>query len=263
MSTEHSEPTRTGTRSGARVTDTKTVLRDTVLPALAAEVKYFSIQAVRECLRAQGQSIQPDTLKRYLYGLRKEGILFDAGKGWYSTLPETFMLPKEPVRELVALLEKQFPLLEFSAWSTGQVKAFTHDTLAQFVGFVYVERHNIASVAERVLDAGYFVYANPRGNERQVFTVRQKTIVIRPRVTTQPCDGHFVIVEGLLVDLFVEASRLPIMGLTECQTVFENIAGHSRISIARLMSYAQQRQPAAADILKAAQSTFSGVLKYP
>ena len=28
-----------------------------------------------------------------------------------------------------------------------------------------VERHNIGSVAERLLDAGYFVHANPRGDE--------------------------------------------------------------------------------------------------
>ena len=75
------------------MTDNKTLLRDTCLPALARKSKYFSIRAVRECLRAHGQSVQPDTLKRYLYGLRRAGVLFDAGKGWYSTLPEALALP--------------------------------------------------------------------------------------------------------------------------------------------------------------------------
>ena len=147
-------------------------------------------------------------------------------------------------------------------WSTGQVKGFTHDTLARFVSFVYVERHNIESVAERLLDAGYFVCRNPRCRDRKAFAIRQNTVVIRPRVTTQPRDGHFVTVEGLLVDLFVEARSLAIMGLSEYWTIFENLAGRYRISIAKLMSYAQQRKPAADDILKAVESTFSGFIKY-
>jgi hypothetical protein len=210
-----------------------------------------------------GHSVPPDTLKRYLYGLRKEGVLFEAGRGWYSGLPEAFELPKEPVTKLVSLLEKEYPLLEFSVWSTGQVKGFTHDTLARFVDFVYVERHNIGSVAERFLDAGYFVHANPRGKNRQAFALRQKTVVIRPRVRTQPREGHLVTVEGLLVDLFVETNSLPFMGLTECQTVFENIATRYRISIARIVSYAQERKPASDAMLKAIESTFSGFLKYP
>ena len=241
----------------------KALLRDTCLPNLAGKYKYFSIHAVRDCIRSHGCSVQPATLRKYLYGLRKESVLFDAGYGWYSTLPETFKLDKSPVSELVALLEKQYPLLEFSAWSTGQIKGFTHDTLAKFVAFVYVERHNVSPVADWLRDAGYDVYANPRGKAQQAFTVRGKTVVVRPRVTTQTVDGHYATVEAILVDLFVEARSLSLMGLTECTTVFENLAGRYRILMARLFSYAQQRKPATADLFKATKSTFSGFVKYP
>jgi len=234
------------------------MLRDKCLPALARKARYCSIRAVRECLRKHGCSVPPDTLKKYLYDIRKTGILFDAGYGWYSTLPEAFVLNTESVRELALLLERQYPLLEFSVWSTGQIKGFTHDTLTRFVEFVYVERHNISPIAERLIDAGYFVYANPRGRQRQEFTIRQKTVVIRPRVTTQPREGHFVAIEGLLVDLFVESRGLPIMGLAECRTVLENLARRYRISIAGLASYPQHQKPATDDTLKSVKSTFLG-----
>jgi len=41
--------------------------------------------------------------------------------------------------------------------------------------------------------------------------IRERTVVIRPRSTTQPRDGHLVTIEGLLVDLFIERRTLHLM----------------------------------------------------
>jgi len=244
------------------VSEIKALLRDTCLPNLAGKHKYFSIQTVRDCLRRRGCSVQPETLRKYLYGLRKEGVLFDAGYGWYSTLPETFKLDKRPVSELVALLGKQYPLLEFSAWSTGQIKGFVHHTLARFVAFVYVERHNVSPVADWLRDAGYDVYVNPRGKAQKAFTVRERTVVVRPRVTTQTVDGHYATVESILVDLFVEARNLPLMDRAEYAIVFENLVGRYRIWMASFLHYSRKRKHATTDLLKMLKSTFGEIIKY-
>jgi hypothetical protein len=41
---------------------------------------------------------------------------------------------------------------------------------------------------------------------------RERTVVIRPRPTTQPRDGRLVTIEGLLVDLSIERRTLHLMG---------------------------------------------------
>jgi hypothetical protein len=64
------------------------------------------------------------------------------------------------------------------------------------------------------------------------FAIRERTVVIRPRPTTQPRDGHLVTIEGLLVDLFIERRTLHLMDEGEYFRMFANLAGHSRVSLA-------------------------------
>jgi hypothetical protein len=54
--------------------------------------------------------------------------------------------------------------------------------------------------------------------------IRERTAVIRPRPTTQPCDGHLVTIEGLLVDLFIERRTLHLMDEGEYFRMFANLA---------------------------------------
>jgi hypothetical protein len=80
-------------------------------------------------------------------------------------------------------------------------------------------------VADRLRDAGYDIYLNPRGAAAREFAIRERTVVIRPRPTTQPRDGHLVTIEGLLVDLFIERRTLHLMDEGEYFRMFANLAG--------------------------------------
>ena len=74
-------------------------------------------------------------------------------------------------------------------------------------------------------------------------------MVVRPKVTTQPVDEHFVTIEGLLVDLFIESRALALMDAGEYFLVFRNATGQGRISIARIVDYVRQRQPATDELI--------------
>jgi len=73
-------------------------------------------------------------------------------------------------------------------------------------------------------------------------------VVIRPKPTTQPRDGHLVTVEGLLVELFMESRALALIDEGEYFRMFDNLAGYSRISLARLLDYARERRPAGLEL---------------
>ena len=56
--------------------------------------------------------LKRQTFNRYLMDWKKEGLIYAAGRGWYSDIPEEFVLT-EPLTELNAFLAKAFPLLTF------------------------------------------------------------------------------------------------------------------------------------------------------
>ncbi len=130
------------------------VLREDVLPGLLAQHPYISLAAVKAELKRQRRAAGPNTLKQYLAKLKREGVVHDAGKGWYTSVKEPFEVNPAPVAPLVSLLEAKYPLLDFACWSTEQVKSYVHLTLTRFASFVYVERHNRSAVFETLREAG-------------------------------------------------------------------------------------------------------------
>ena len=81
-------------------------------------------------------------------------------------------------------------------------------------------------------------------------------MVIRPRPTTQPRDGHLVTIDGLLVDLFIERRTLHLMDEGECFCLFPNLAGRSRVSLARVLDYARERRPAGLHLIQHIKAEF-------
>ena len=235
----------------------KQILRYECLPALGGQSKYYSTAAVKAWLQNRKLQCQSATLIRYLHTFTRAGLVFAAGRGWYSTLATPFTLNREPVAGLVQELNKTFPLLDFSCWSTAQVGGYGHHLLAKFVAFVHTERDAMQSVFEFLRNKEFDAHLNPRGMTASQFSIRDRTVVVRPKVTTQPSEGHFVSVEGLLVDLFVESRALRFMDLNEYFQVFKNLTDHSRISIGRLVDYARQRQPATDGLLESIKAGFS------
>jgi hypothetical protein len=126
----------------------KQVLRDEGLPALAKLAPYFSTEALAAWLRRRKLACPPKTLNRYLHEFRRAGLIYDAGRGWYSSLATPFILDREPISSLVQELRRAFPLVEFSCWSTEQVKGAMHHLLSRFVTVINVEADSMQSVWE-------------------------------------------------------------------------------------------------------------------
>lgn len=226
----------------ANKTHLKQVLRDECLPALTSQSKYFSTESVAAWLRRRKLRCPPATLNRYLYEFRRTGLIQDAGRGWYSSLATPFTLDREPVSSLVQELNKTFPLVEVSCWSTEQIKGAMHHLLSRFVTFVNVEADSMESVWEHLRDAGWDAWLNPRGAEAARFTVRERTVVVRRESRKSPSKESFAPIEKLLVELCFEARDLKLMALPEFHTMLANLAGTSRIQMGTLLSYAAERK---------------------
>jgi hypothetical protein len=226
----------------------KARLLSEVLGVLKQSV-YFKSADVAPLARKLGLKLQPGTLRVYLTEAVKQGHIHDAGRGWYSALKDEFKLDTKPVLPLVRLLEKQFPLLDFHCWSTTQINPSMHHLLGKAVSFVNTDADAMEAVADFLRDARYDVHLNPRGDAREKFTLRAKTVVVRKRVLTAPADQHFARIETLLVDLFLEAQRLGLMDAGEFQDMARTVASSGRIDLSALAAYAIDRGQSVSNIL--------------
>ena len=230
--------------------DFKDLLKNEIEKKLKGNRRYFS----REDLRNLIPGVRSGTLNRYLVDFNKEGILYGSGRGWYSFVKQSFELDRQPVKKMVSPLEKKYPLLSFSVWSTAQLKSFAHHMLTRFVTFVYVDRDAISGIYDFLKDSGYDVWLNPRGNDVRKFSIGEKTIVIRPAISRESSSGHFANIEKILVDLFVEAAALNLMDEDECYLILRGVLTVGRVDIGTLLNYAKRRKLNTEELIKRIKS---------
>ena len=206
---------------------------------------YFSYDNVKKLLKEKNIPITNSTLKTYLHSFTKDKVIFDAGKGWYSSIEKQFELNKEPVKGIIKTINQKLPLLSFSCWSTEQLNSFTHHILSKFIIFVYTDSDYIRNTAEILNDAGYnSVYENPTKAEiAKLFKLNEKTVVLRPSIFKQPENSdNCSSIEKILVDFLIENRKFRIMENSEAEQVIKNAINSGRLNISSLFSYAKRRE---------------------
>lgn len=213
-----------------------------LLVALCKRAPYFNYKAIKAAVSEAELDLKDSSLKSYLSRAVKEGVVHDAGRGWYSRLGTPVQLDPKPLRPLVRAIEKAFPLLDFTVWSTGQLNPWMHHLIAKPVAFVHAPSDALEAVGDLLKSKGYDVWVNPTGRDKQRFGVGENTVVLRPAVSRAPGEGHDAAPEAVLVDLFMELERLNLMDPHEFRGMAGELARSSRLDVPDLMTYASRRK---------------------
>jgi len=62
--------------------------------------RYFHINELRKYFTDRRIDYKNDILKKYLYLLKRENVIYGAGRGWFSTIKEEFVLDTKPVDKI-------------------------------------------------------------------------------------------------------------------------------------------------------------------
>ncbi len=215
-----------------------------LLENLKQQKNYFSYEDIKSLLKKEKIEINSASLKVYIHELAQNKIIFDAGKGWYSSIEKIFELNIKPIRIISNKLKKQFPLLKLSCWSTEQLNSFTHHLMAKFVTFVYIDSDYIGNIANFLEESGYRVYLNPGKQEiKKLFKIDKKTVVILPSISKQPESiNGYAPIEKILIDFLMENRNFKIMEKVEAENVAINAICSGRINISTMNSYAKRRK---------------------
>lgn len=202
---------------------------------------YFSRDTIQSAAEWAGLSLKRPTLAVYLNQAVKQGLIHDAGRGWYSRLAEPVKLDLHTCAKAVRLIGKKFPLLDFHCWSTAQVNPWMHHLIGKGVAFVNVDAEALEPVWETLKDAGYDAHLNPTGKAKEQFAVRENTVVVRRRVQGAPEEEHFSRIETVLVDLYLESERLNLMDREEFRQMARKVVSSGRVRISEFAAYATNR----------------------
>ena len=218
-------------------------VEQTISHNFASKAPYFSVDAARKWLSEQKMCYKPDTVNNYLSRQQRAGKVFDAGRGWYSSIEKSYQLDTAPVQKLVDTLTQEFPLLDFACWSTAQLNEMLRHQLARHVQLVYVERDAIQSVAEWLRGHGFHTFANPGKQEIvKSFFVEDNTVIVLPLTTESPCKDGFATIEKIVVDVLVDLSKFDIINIPEFIKGAQNVIKSYRIDISILKRYATRRK---------------------
>ena len=213
----------------------------------ARDRHYFHINDLKRYFTEKGIKFEEDTLKKYLYLLKKNEVIYSAGRGWYSNIQIEFELNIEPTEKITKLLIEKFSLLEFSCWSTEQLKGFFHHLPTQFVIFIYTDKDFLQSVKDFLIENDYNVYLNPHKIEAEKFVdLKTKTIILRPSVSSRISkvskEKNLTKIEKILVDLFIEMKKINLIDQEEYIKIISNIVLNYRINMAEILDYADRRE---------------------
>jgi hypothetical protein len=210
----------------------------------ARDIYYFHINDLKRYFTEKRIKFEEDTLKKYLYLLKKNEAIFPAGRGWYSNIQKEFELNIEPTVKITKLLIEKFPLLEFSYWSTEQLKGFFHHLPSQFITFIYANKDFLQSVKDFLIENEHNVYLNPYKIEAEKFVeLKTQTIILRPSISSRiPKEKNQEKIEKILVDLFMEKKKIGFIDEEEYKRIFSNVIISYRINIAEMLDYSHDRK---------------------
>jgi hypothetical protein len=222
----------------------KSILFNRVLPELKTASPYFTVAAIKQRAQALDSEINLDSLAVYLTEATASGLINDAGRGWYSRLSERVPLDAKPIAKLIRAVEKAFPLLDFTVWSTAQINPWMHHLLAQPVAFLHAPADALESVGDKLRELGWEVAVDPGKKEGpKIVRPGEKMVVLRPTLTKQPASqGRQDAVEKVLVDLMAEARRLSLMDQSEAEGVVREILSRHLVQVSEMQSYAKFRK---------------------
>ncbi len=210
--------------------------------------KCFNRQTVLESFRNGGYELSDASFYKKFAEMIKEGELVRVGNGIYS-FPEKSVKPykheySDLAVEVASLLQKQYPLLDFSIMEMVQLNDFVNHQIAHNTLFLSVE----ADVTEFVFDSlkeKYFgkVFMNPTIEIYHQYW-SDNMIVVNKLTTEAPKSSAVswhVRLEKMLVDIFADSLLSELISESEYPGIYEDAFSMYVVNESCLFRYAARR----------------------
>lgn len=216
---------------------------------LTKKTSYVSLNAVKsELARTSSEKPEDKTLLKALSEAMAEGIVHDAGRGWYSGIVAPAILDDSHIRELADSLSMRFPFLPHYLWSTLQLNPWMHHLSGKGIQFLHIDAEGEQDVADFLRAAGWDVLVNPTAKTANRLVPGPKSLVLR--TVRREIDGDSPLtVSTVLVDALLENGRLNFMDEAERKEMSRRLMQEKRIDFAALHSRLKNHKKTIDDLI--------------
>ena len=205
----------------------------------------FTTGEFAEALRNEVPGIGRSTIYNILKKKCDSGKISRTGRGRFSRSAgkEYFYELSETAKNIVALIQASYPLVDFQIWEFYQMNEFVNHLLAKNTIFVEVENMLDESVFNLLFDRYPHVLHNPDIEEYYKYA-GDETIIVRKLISEAPPPfGQYrqASLEKLLVDLFGRGLSGSILPRSEYRAVYEDSFQKYHINQGRMFRYARRR----------------------
>jgi len=214
-----------------------------ILKDFCSDKNYFSLTQIKKYLQSDGIKYADISIKKSLKQLVDDQFIFSAGRGYYYRISSELNLDPLAIEPIVKNINRKFPLLEFSVWSTKQLNFAFHHLQNKFFTFIYADKDSLIYLRDYLIDDGFSIFLNPTKSDlkRTAFT-SENSIILRNYVARSISTDHIASIEKIMVDLYLESDRLNIFDKSEYSRVFEYLLQNYRLNISALLAYAERRK---------------------
>lgn len=202
--------------------------------------RYFSLSQI-----ARDTGLDRKILWDYLFQLKAEKVVFDAGYGCYSSVAKVFLMPTiERARDITQFIKKEFPLVtDFVVWDTKALQSFYHHTQTHHITFVEVEKEVLLSVFDKL----YIKFQNVLRERKskaffESFDVGRNPVVVRGLVSRPPRTGHIPALEKILIDMLMDLDKYNYIGWSDYIKIWKDLIQKYRIDIRVVHGYSKRRK---------------------
>ena len=221
--------------------------------------RYFNLNGV---IKETGLSKQ--VAKNYMHAFKREGIVFSAGGGIYSSVAKEFSCQKNSrVEKIRQIIKKEFPLLDIIVWNTVCFQGYYHHMQTHNITFVEVEQDGIQPVVDRLARFYRFVLVEKKSRVFSAnFDITRDPVIVRALISRSPRKKHTPCLEKLLVDMFIIKDKYNTMTAADYWELWHQMYSLYRINFGELIDYARRRKslknllPQVIDNLKLDKVTF-------
>ena len=156
---------------------------------------------------------------------------------------EYFYEPSETVKNIVSLIQKNYPQVNFQIWELYQMNEFVNHLLTKNTIFVEVENILDESIFNLLFDRYPHVLYNPDIEEYYKYAGTETIVVQKLISEAPPAFGKYqqVPLEKLLVDLFGRGISGSILPRSEYRVIYEDSFQKYNINQAKMFRYARRR----------------------
>jgi DNA-binding Lrp family transcriptional regulator len=192
--------------------------------------------------------VKKNTVNWRIYKLLEKGIIQRIGRGKYRLGKHRGFNPliNKTIKNLYAILKKEYPYLDISIWSTEWISQWMLHVPGINKIIIEVEKGTEDSVFYFLSDIRKNVFINPTRDILDKYTHENKDqIIIKNLITDAPLQKinnlQIPAIEKILVDLILDVKTFPEYQGRDLESIIDNIYQFHSVQEDKLLRYANRR----------------------